>query len=914
MDWNPRVPEDWAWLLGLASVPLFGKERELPVAGDHVVLLDGQASSLTFSHGSAAKLLTRDRIASWAWSSNVGHAAIVDKQSGTLFWIRADEPDEISEIHKPTPDIAVELLRKFERDPTPESRSAIEFALDSFRSLRFQIREDGGTDLDAVKAFNILLLWTDAIRTGKAKFGLRSSLGSVCRAFSKAELPTQLCKLSDRASRFPIGLIAAEFLDEHDGFSLDPYLLLRHASGTLFQEAHVALEASPSRQQRLFSGLLAAPVPAEGRATRDARYTPTSLARFLTEQAVTRFRELNPLRREIEILDPACGSGVFLVESCKTLGRSIPDVKLRGFDRTETSRTISEFTVLEAAQSLRADGCTVSLEFEQVNSLSPSIEWGSPDIILMNPPFLSWRMINDEERRQIREVLGDLYSGQSDSAIAFVAKAVRTLKPGGVLATLVPGSFLNSEAARPLRRRLSGDPDISIELIGLFRGFDYFMEAAVEPAFLMISRTQKSKSFSVVIAEPGAADRAIRGARRARGHREEFGEGFEITERRETILDLISWRPRPLQAFKFVEKWKESRNPTVGDIFDVHLGARIGAKDVMMVSREELYREASTVDDLRFFKPVADEIRNGQIVPNNHLFYPYYRGSLLLGSEEELQQSVPWFYHSRLLPNRSRLQSRKSLRSRKWWELVEPRPSWMDLPVPRIVSPAFGFSGSFAADFDVQFAVVQGNAWILKNDPDDLQLLFAYLAVLNSYEFESLLELMCPKVGGGQYELYSAHVRHLPIPDLRASTRTRSALVEAGMKIASGELFDPRALSTAVAEAYGQSVTEFRKILPPGECGQRQEVFDRFMHEWKTKSRHMSKASAMARLTSYQEIIQMGAPAIPLILRELKREPDHWFNALQLLTDADPVAPGHRGQIRKMQEDWVRWGKVNRLI
>ena len=34
---------------------------------------------------------------------------------------------------------------------------------------------------------------------------------------------------------------------------------------------------------------------------------------------------------------------------------------------------------------------------------------------------------------------------------------------------------------------------------------------------------------------------------------------------------------------------------------------------------------------------------------------------------------------------------------------------------------------------------------------------------------------------------------------------------------------------------------------------------------------------------AYQKIISIGKPAIPLILREFERQPDHWFMALSAI-------------------------------
>lgn len=64
---------------------------------------------------------------------------------------------------------------------------------------------------------------------------------------------------------------------------------------------------------------------------------------------------------------------------------------------------------------------------------------------------------------------------------------------------------------------------------------------------------------------------------------------------------------------------------------------------------------------------------------------------------------------------------------------------------------------------------------------------------------------------------------------------------------------------------------------------------------------------------AYQRIIGMGPAALPLILREMERRPDHWFWALQAITGTDPVTVGARGNMRGMAAAWVAWGKDNGL-
>lgn len=90
--------------------------------------------------------------------------------------------------------------------------------------------------------------------------------------------------------------------------------------------------------------------------------------------------------------------------------------------------------------------------------------------------------------------------------------------------------------------------------------------------------------------------------------------------------------------------------------------------------------------------------------------------------------------------------------------------------------------------------------------------------------------------------------------------------------------------------------------------------FRRLSAEWKDRSRFLSNTAQMAMLQPYQRIIGMGPPAIPLILEELRREPDQWFWALESITDENPVTPEIAGDVLLMAEAWVRWGVQNGLL
>ncbi|MBN4005478.1 MAG: hypothetical protein HWQ58_28340 [Nostoc sp. LPT] len=87
------------------------------------------------------------------------------------------------------------------------------------------------------------------------------------------------------------------------------------------------------------------------------------------------------------------------------------------------------------------------------------------------------------------------------------------------------------------------------------------------------------------------------------------------------------------------------------------------------------------------------------------------------------------------------------------------------------------------------------------------------------------------------------------------------------------------------------------------------DTFIKLANQWRSETKHLSLMSDMILHTAYQQIIGMGTDAVPLILEELSREPEHWFWALRSITGANPIKPEDRGRLKKMAEAWLDWGR-----
>jgi len=128
--------------------------------------------------------------------------------------------------------------------------------------------------------------------------------------------------------------------------------------------------------------------------------------------------------------------------------------------------------------------------------------------------------------------------------------------------------------------------------------------------------------------------------------------------------------------------------------------------------------------------------------------------------------------------------------------------------------------------------------------------------------------------------------------------------VSQGSPIAlSRESFTVRAIQNQIGNMY---------FLPISRQQDLHWKFSILAKTWEEETTYLSSIQDICMHPAYQKIIGMGDEAVPLILRELQKEKNHWFWALEAITGEDPVQTQNRGIIDKMAEDWILWGKRNR--
>ncbi len=538
-------------------------------------------------------------------------------------------------------------------------------------------------------------------------------------------------------------------------------LILRHVSGGLFQEAH--REVIFFNVDRDLFGGVSSKLPTQSIQYSSIHYTPQYLARAIVERSLKLINLDQPI---IRIFDPSCGSSEFLVEALKQL-ESLGfegKVVMTGWDTSAIAVDTSNFLLHYEKRTQWED----RLEFE-VTLVEDSLlrEWRDDnDIILMNPPFVSWNLLqNKDSRDALIDTLGTAYKkGKPNQSSAFFYKAAKHLSPNGVLGCILPSSILTFDAYDKLRKEVQ--EVLSLEYVARLGNF-VFEDALTDVSFLVGKKPQVDKIPKVIWCNnvKGIVPDALRDLRKM-----EFNDEVAIDEKQYSIYIPKSF-PFIQDSWK-VLSYKENSLligidrliingllSRISEIFTVRQGAITGVKNTFRIS--ELRFESLAPSEQALFRPVvtSKSFNKGQLIVNEYIWFPYNKDGIIVRSEEELGNLS--FGVNDLLPNKEQLSRRSGIS--EWWGLTWPR-NWQFNESPRLFSSRFGNSNTFGYDTKGKCVIEEGNAFIPKKkfQPDDY---FFYLACFSSSVFDQLLSIYSKQILAG-FDLGNAQIKNIPVPNV----------------------------------------------------------------------------------------------------------------------------------------------------
>ena len=197
-----------------------------------------------------------------------------------------------------------------------------------------------------------------------------------------------------------------------------------------------------------------------------------SLGQYFTPRSVIEklLKQLPNKKSGLKILDPACGTGEFLIVAKKYF----KNPKLYGWEIDKRLADISKKNVPTAK--------IINVDTLQINNEDKF------DIIIGNPPYFELSL-----NKELKEEYKNIISGRVNIFSLFICKGVKMLNEGGYLAYVIPPSMNNGAYFSKLREFIIGNTDI--EYLEILDGSKLFDKALQTVMLLVLKKTQHQNKY-----------------------------------------------------------------------------------------------------------------------------------------------------------------------------------------------------------------------------------------------------------------------------------------------------------------------------------------------------------------------------------------------------------------------------------
>lgn len=531
--------------------------------------------------------------------------------------------------------------------------------------------------------------------------------------------------------------------------------------------------ATPAAKYRERAAAYERAISEDQRRSNGAVYTPVTIARLVLDLAG--YRPDEPIERRT-LLDPSCGSGVFLVEAVSRLiaRLSALGTRLNTDGGAETLLQVVKEHVFgidvdRSACSLTAQGVRgvlrealgherVPPRFFSANVktkdflAAPQVDLFNRrvelvyDFIVGNPPYVPTTRLNPESKMLLR---GRFHSahGRIDLYSLFMERATEILAPEGVLAFITPDKYLTSSSARRLRTLLS--KRAPVVRLARFTSHRVFPAAATVPCITVCRRSETRSGVDLLElgAPNGATPKIIAKERIARPSQKGDPWDFVPTELAAVAHHLKSGHP---QLLSLVDRLSS--------------GIATGRDTVFVIAREKSHELESEL--LHPAVRGQDILSTGLRDPELTIIIPYLNQGL---SRPALVNITDFpAVHEHLRQHREELKRRHCVRvwNKPWFDLHDP---WsLDVTsATKILCPDVAAGNRFALE-EGHFCPLHSAYYMIPSTGVDASYL---VSVLNSLPLEFLVRLYAPVVKDGFSRYRKQFLATLPVPGPSATVR-----------------------------------------------------------------------------------------------------------------------------------------------
>jgi len=608
---------------------------------------------------------------------------------------------------------------------------------------------------------------------GNRKATLKTVIEKTLKKFVTGTLPKNYLDLQKLQvfdvipSELTYELLASFYKSRNIPYPYDFAIMSKHALSRIY-EHYVSLLRFDEEDQQLY---FIPPLPSEQFSkSYGAVYTPQFIARFFARFLL----EQKPpsVFRSLSFLDPACGSGIFL--------RTILEFKCApAFDGISSIEIETIFSNVQGVDidvnATQATKLSLSLLYlvlmsgklpKKLNIISDdALQYfskhtklkNSLDIVITNPPYISFDYQSQEIRERVEGTLGELTSKKPDIYLSFLKIAINVLKPGGYGLFVLPHTFLRSVSAEKLRIFIHQNAWIScivdLSTISVFKEKGSYVILLIYQKKYKISSPEPK---ATVILCQDFVGQALQDYLSGKRTENRFYSIYDIEQNsfENTNWSKILIPPSQLSVTHKIEKFTR-----LNKFFEIKQGVVTGCDDVFLISKSQV-----PAGEGKVWKPLLkDREMERYIVPklsNCYVFYPIVEGEKL--TEENLKKNFPktWKY---LLLNKGKLPPRK-VTEQNWWlptRLRDPNK----LFIPKILTPHLVLLPKFSLDIKGKYAISRAPYLFPKNYSFDEDFFKFFLAILNSTIGAWLISTYSDKYSRGYARLEVKTLGSIPVPD-----------------------------------------------------------------------------------------------------------------------------------------------------
>jgi methylase of polypeptide subunit release factors len=416
------------------------------------------------------------------------------------------------------------------------------------------------------------------------------SLGSQALPGFVQDLVQQLQTFRSLDSETVRELLADYYKNRFSPYSYDFSLISKHALSRIY-EHYVSILRNPQNEQLQFFPGVSEELTNK---TLGSYYTPQYIARFFARY----LQEHTPPRefREMKIVDPACGSGIFLrtalelrCDPLDSLARvGLPgsfesilglDVDPSACEATKLSLSLLYLVLTDSFPSSLNIQARDAIEFVQ----SESDAIGAFGAVMANPPYIRWESQTSAWQERASEYLGELSEGRVDAYAVLLKVGLDLLRPGGFAMYVLPHTFLYANSTRQLRKLIA--TKFWVRLVADLSDVKVFEDVNSYTILLIVQRRIDSSvgPLATVVKCRAEVGEALNTALRGWGTENEF---FRVFETPQAIFSADTWKLLPPRQQQLLDRLE--RLPPLSNLAKVLQGVVTGADNVFIRKRPDV--------------------------------------------------------------------------------------------------------------------------------------------------------------------------------------------------------------------------------------------------------------------------------------------------------------------------------------